>query len=97
MAVDASNLTLLSDGNGFGFYRYDTTDTLATVDADEYFNNTDETLNLAVGDIVKVVVWTTAVRTGTISTVGEMIVTSVTSGAVDLSNDYLGITLIDSD
>jgi hypothetical protein len=97
MAVDTSNLVLLGDGNGFGYYRYDTTDALTDVDADGYFNNADDTLNLAVGDLIKVVVWTTAVRTGTISTVGEVVVLSITSNAVDCSNDLMGATIIDSD
>ena len=97
MAVDVTNLTLVGDGNGFGMYRYDTLDPLTTVRVSEYFNNTDETINLAVGDIIKVVVWTTAVRSGTISDVGECIVVSVTSGVVDLSNDYLAVTIVDSD
>lgn len=98
MAVDASNLALISSVNGYGLYRYDTTDALTTVDGSEYFNNSDEVLNLAVGDMIEVVVWDTAVRTGTINTVGRMIVLSVSAaGVVDLSNDLLGVTLIDSD
>lgn len=40
MAYTAGNLVLMSQGNGFGRYRYDTTDTAADVDGDGYFNNT---------------------------------------------------------
>lgn len=98
MAVDVSNLAQVSSVNGFGLYRYDTLDALTTVDGAEYFNNSDEVVNLAVGDIIEVVVWATAVRTGTISAVGRLIVVSVSAaGVVDLSNDLLGATLIDSD
>lgn len=97
MAFDKAQLTLIGSHNGYGLYRYDTTDALTAVDADGYMNNSDDDLNLAVGDIIEVVVWTTAVRTGTISGVGRHIVVSVSSGAVDLSNDLLGATLIDSD
>lgn len=97
MAFSAANLALVSSVNGFGLYRYDTTDALATVDGDGYMNNSDDDLNLAVGDMIEVVVWATAVRTGTISAVGRHIVLSVSSGTVDLSNDLLGATVIDSD
>lgn len=98
MAFDSSELTLIGSHNGYGLYRYDTTDGLTTVDGSGYMNNSDDDLNLAVGDIIEVVVWATAVRTGTISAVGRMIVVSVSAaGVVDLSNDLLGATLIDSD
>ncbi len=97
MAYTAGNLVLMANGNGFNHYRYDTTDGLTTVDGAGYFNNDDDDLNLAVGDIIDVVVWSTAVRTGTISTVGKVIVDSVSSGSVDTSNDLLGATYIDSD
>src|SRR3546814_1521517 len=93
MAFNAANLALISSVNGFGLYRYDTTEALTTVDGDGYMNNDDDTVNLAVGDIIKVVVWTTAVRTGTISDVGETIVMQVgADGAVDLSTEYLAAT-----
>jgi hypothetical protein len=86
MAVDVSNLSLMSHANGFAQYRYDTLDVHATVDTDAYFNNSDEVVNLRVGDIITVVVWTTAVRTGTISTYGPHIVMAVgATGDVDLS------------
>ncbi len=93
MAFDKSNLTLLSNGNGFGLYRYDTLDTHASVDTAGYFNNSDDDLNLAVGDVVDVVVWGTAVRTGTISTYGRHIVNAVTAstGVVDISNVTVGV------
>jgi len=90
MAFSASNLALVSSVNGYGLYRYDTTDALTVVDGNGYMNNSDDALNLAVGDIVDVVVWGTAVRTGTISDVGKHIVMQVAAtGAVDLSGDLL--------
>lgn len=91
MAFDKSNLTLLSQGNGFGHYRYDTLDTNADVDSAGYFNNSDDEINLAAGDLVDVVVWATAVRTGTIAAYGRHIVNSVTAaGVVDVSDVTAG-------
>ena len=88
MAFDNSQLTLLSDGNGFKHYRYDTLDTHATVDSAGYFNNDDDDVNFAIGDVITTVVWSTAIRTGTISTYGTHIVNAVTAatGIVDVSN-----------
>lgn len=98
MAYTAGNLVLMGVGNGYGHYRYDTTDAATAVDASGYFNNSDDDLNLAVGDLITVVVWTTAVRTGTISDVSMHIVVSVSAaGVVDLSNDYLSATITDAD
>lgn len=77
MAYTAGNLVLLNSANGFGQYRYDTTDELTTVEAAGYFNNKDDTLNLAKGDTIIVVVWSTAVRTGTLSKVSDFVVTNV--------------------
>lgn len=87
MAFDGTQLTLMGTGNGYANYRYDTLDTHATVDSAGYFNNDDDDLNVAVGDVITVVVWATAIRTGTISTYGTQIVNEVTSaGVVDVSN-----------
>lgn len=98
MAYTAGNLAQVGHANGFGLYRYDTTDALTVVDGSGYFNNSDDDLNLAVGDVIEVVVWGTAVRTGTIAGVGRVIVVSVSAaGVVDTSNDLLGATLTDTD
>ena len=87
MAFDNSQLAQVSSVNGFGVYRYDTLDTHATVDTSGYFNNDDDDINLRVGDIITVVVWSTAVRTGTISTYGTHIVLSVSAvGLVDVGD-----------
>ena len=98
MAYTAGNLVLMAHGNGFNQYRYDTLDTALTVDTSGYYNNNDDDLKLAVGDIIDLVVWATAVRTGTISDITNHIVVSVSAaGVVDLSDDLLGATLADTD
>lgn len=99
MAFDSANLALVSSVNGFGLYRYDTTDALTTVDDNGYMNNIDDTVNLAVGDIVEVIVWATAVRTGTISDVGRHVVMQVNSstGAIDLSTDLASYSPVTGD
>ena len=81
--------------NGYGHYRYDTLDTHADVDTNTYF--TDESLDmLKAGDIIDVVVWATAVRTGTISTYGRHIVMDSNGTTADVSNVTAGI-VTDSD
>lgn len=98
MAYTPGNLALVSSVNGFGLYRYDTTDAATDVDDDGYFSNNDDELNLAVGDIVEVVVWSGSVRTGTISDVSRHIVMAVDGvGNINLSNDFLGATVSNSD
>jgi hypothetical protein len=97
MAFDPANLALIRSVNGFGQYRYDTTDALTSVDGSGYFDNEDDGLALRVGDIIQVVVWGTAVRTGTISGYGQVIVNSVSSGTTDTTSDLFGISIADSD
>ena len=96
MAFDTAELALISHVNGYNFYRYDTTDAHTVVDGAGYFNNDDDDQKMVVGDIIYVVVWSTAVRTGTISRFGTHIVNEVSSGAVDTSNVTTG-TVTDSD
>lgn len=97
MAYSPGNLVLLSNGNGFGHYRYDTVDTAASVDSAGYFNNSDDTLNLVLGDIINIVVWGTAVRTGTIADFDQVIVNEVTAaGVVDTTNILHAITVGDT-
>ena len=62
---------------GRNTYRYDTTDEQTTVEAAGYFNNKDDDLKLAKGDVIRVFTWVTAVRTGTVGKVGEFVVTNV--------------------
>ena len=91
MSFITADLILVNHANGYGFYRYDTEDTHADVDTDGYFNNADDTLLFVVGDIIDVVVWSTAVRTGTISTYGRHIIRAVTAaGIVDVTNVTVG-------
>ncbi len=77
MAYTAGNLTQISSANGFGVYRYDTTDNMGDVDTAGYFNNKDDDLNLGVGDIIYGFTWATAVRTGTLSEFKLFAVTNV--------------------
>ena len=92
MAVDKTQLALHSSVNGFGLYRYDTLDTHATVRASGYFDNSILNLNLAVGDIIEVFVWATAVRSGTIAAYGKHVVLTVSAaGVVDLSDETVGV------
>ena len=97
MAFSTSNLALIQHVNGYNHYRYDTLDAHTAVDAATYFNNSDDDQNFAIGDIIWVIVWSTAIRTGTISTYGTHIVNAVsTAGVVDTSNVTTG-TVTDSD
>jgi len=77
MTYATGYLTQLADGNGFGTYRLDTLDTPVTVETAGYFNNVDDNLRLARGDLITLVTWATAVRSGTISRVSQFIVTNV--------------------
>lgn len=95
MAYSSANLTLMGQANGYGHYRYDTLDAHATVDGAAYFTG-DAVNMLKVGDIIDVIVWSTAVRTGTISTYGRHIVNSSTGSAVDVSDVTVGV-VTDSD
>lgn len=98
MAFSTADLTLIGSHNGYGLYRYDTLDAATAVRVDGYINNDDDDCNLAVGDIIEVVVWATAVRTGTISDVARHIVMAVAAGGdVDLSDDLLGATVANTD
>lgn len=98
MAYTAGNLVKVGHGNGFSFYRYDTTDAAVDVDTAGYFNNADDDLNLVVGDMIEVFVWGTAVRTGTIADYERVIVNEVTAaGVVDTTNVLDATTIADAD
>ncbi|WP_428687236.1 hypothetical protein [Roseibium sp.] len=62
---------------GYAKYVYHTTDEQVTVEAAGYFNNKDDNLQLAKGDRITVFTWTTAVLTGSVSKIGEFVVTNV--------------------
>ncbi len=92
MAYTAGGLTLMSSGNGFGFYRYDSLDDVDLVEDAGYFNNVDDNLALVVGDTIKAFDWTTAVRSGTLQAIKTFVVTNViandaasSAGAVDIA------------
>ena len=98
MAFASAQLTLKGSHNGYGDYRYDTLDTAVTVDTSGYFNNDDDTINLAVGDTIEVIVWGTAVRSGTIADVENHIVVSVSAaGVVDISDPLNATSIADTD
>lgn len=91
MPFHAPDLVLQNSANGYNYFRYDTLETHATVDTAGYFNNADDDQVFGVGDIIDVVVWVTALRTGTISTYGRHIVNEVTgAGVVDTSDVTVG-------
>ena len=77
MAYTAGNLAQLSDANGYGLYRYDTTDLTDVVEDAGYFNNLDDNLDLRIGDIIFAFTWATAVRTGTLDDAKAFVVTNV--------------------
>ena len=66
-------------------------------DSAGYFNNSDDDLKLNVGDIMYVVVWATAIRTGTISTYGTHIVNAVTAAGVVDTSDVTVNVVTDTD
>lgn len=78
MAYTSGSLHLIGGSSvGNNLYHYDlTTDTLATMMADGYFNNSDDTLNLAAGDMILL----NSIDNGTV--LAE--VTAVTSNVVTL-------------
>ena len=100
MAFIATDLTMIGGGNGYHHYRYDTADSAADVDTVGYFSNTDDNVNLAVGDMITIVTWTTSTGTAPIADVTQSIVMAVgavTAGDVNLSDDLLGATLVSGD
>jgi hypothetical protein len=90
MAFNAADLVLQNSANGYNYFRYDTMDTHSSIDLDGYFNNSDDDQILGVGDLIDVVVWATAIRTGTISTYGRHIVMVITAGSVGVSDVTAG-------
>ena len=95
MAYDNANLTLLANGNGFNLYRYDTLDAATAVDGAGYFDGQAPNM-LNVGDLIFRTTWSTAVRTGTVSSAGWHIVLSNDGTTVDVS-DTTAVGVTDSD
>lgn len=82
MAYANGSLVLWAHGNDKKLFRYDSaTDTLATINTAGYFNNTDDNLRMAVGDLIMVVAS---------DTTATLKVESISSGAVTTS-DLAGI------
>ena len=91
MAYVAGNLALISSVNGYGLYRYDSTDVQDLVEDAGYFNNLDDNLNLAKGDMIHSFTWATAVRTGTLSEYKLFGVTNVISNTAATSAGNVNI------
>lgn len=82
MAYTAGNLVQIGgSAPGRITYRYDSEDHPDVVEAAGYFNNKDDDLNLAVGDLIDVVQWSSTpfADGSTVSRVLQMIVTNVIS------------------
>lgn len=98
MAFDATYLIPITDqanrGKASTIWSYWTLDTHATVDSADYFLAAYK--KLSKGDIINVVVFTTTIATGAISTYGRHIVNSVSSTTVDVSDVTVG-TVTDTD
>ena len=104
MAYTAGNLAHLATANGFSTYRYDTTDVLDLVEDAGYFNNVDDSLNLAKGDIIEAFTWVTAIRTGTLSEAKPFVVTNViandaasSAGAVNIAEIWITTSISSGD
>ncbi len=103
MAFDSARLQKMAGGGGaagLSWYQYvtDGTDTLATCEEDGYFNNTDDNLNLRVGDMIYIVVpgtqaGLTNAELKQVVDMGIIVVMAIASGAVDCSADMLAGTL----
>ncbi len=89
MALKGFDLFLVHEINNFRTFRYDTLDTIATVEAADYFTRTaspthfdDELVRLEAGDEIQVYVWTTTLRTGVFVEKQTYRVTGVTTAGV---------------
>lgn len=105
MAFDIAYLNPLGGNSKRGkspqAFTYATLDAHTTVDGSGYFNSSTAyggAYNmLEVGDIIYVVVWSTAIGSGgTISTYGPHIVMTKSAGTIDVSNVTTG-TVTNSD
>lgn len=104
MAFDITNLSPIGGNSRRGkapqMFTYATLDAHTTVDGSGYFNSSTAyggAYNLLdIGDIIYVVVWATAIGTGTISTYGPHIIMTKSAGTIDASNVTTG-TVTNSD
>lgn len=100
MAYTAGNLHCNGGGPpGRRLYRYDSTDHPDTVEAAGYFNNKDDNLNLAIGDVIMVFQWSdTPFSSGaTLQRALQFVVTNVVSvdaaasaGNVNIAQVFIG-------
>jgi hypothetical protein len=97
MAFITKDLVNMGTYNGFNFWRYDTLEASTAVDAAGYFNNSDDTQIIQVGDLMFVVDWDTAIRSGTVAGLGLHIVNQNSSGAIDMTDNLLNASFADSD
>lgn len=96
MAFLAANLIRVGGGDANNMYMYYTDDATTTIDGDGYMNNSDDGLNLQIGDLVFAIVASAITDPLTaIDDVGLFVVVAVNSstGAVNLSDDLLGATV----
>lgn len=89
MAFDSSNLNRLAGASGVALWHYTTTDAVADVNTEDYFENAADMLNI--NDVIFVVS-----STGTTPVVTTTYFNGVTSGSVDIVNGDV-ITATDSD
>ena len=88
MALAGINLKVESNAGGVKSWRYDTTDTLTTVEAASYFAResassfNDIHVNLTVGDQITVYVWTTTIISGTFIEKKSYTVSAVSTAGV---------------
>jgi hypothetical protein len=106
MAYTAGNLQgLVNAPPGRMLYRYDSTDQVDVVEDAGYFNNSDDNLNLAIGDRIDAFTWsaTPFAAGSTISEAKQFVVTNViandaaaSAGNVNVAEVFLSSGLLSS-
>ncbi len=93
MAYDSAGVRLVREGSGgLAEYVYDTTDIIGDVDAASYFTDGVSVHNMAIGDLVTVRVWSSAVpaltqagrNAATLSGLYDFYVTSISTNAATI-------------
>lgn len=107
MTFSNSDLVLLADGNDKKLFYHDannSSDTLATVKAAGYYNNTDDEIRMAVGDIIfayasdgYAFLRVSAVSSGSVTTKAVDNLEDVANVAAGANLDSVGISLIGND
>lgn len=106
MAYTAGNLVgLVNAAPGRMLYRYDSTDAVDAVEDAGYFNNSDDDLNLQIGDLIFAFTWsdTPFAAGNTISEAKQFVVTNVidnaaasSAGNVDIAEVFIATGLLSS-